>query len=401
MKTLVAHPGTQHSSRLARQLERLGYLSRYWTGLAYIPTTLPGRLIDFLPARVRRALSNRRLEGMSRDKLRTQPLIELAALRRLRSGRDPQAALFERNAVFQRRIPASEFVECDVIIGFDTSSWVLADRACALDRSFLLDQSIAHPLSYQRLLPVLSKQFPEWAVAGANRLPQLLLAEQAEHRQAQHVIVASSFTRRTLVDNGVSPEKIVLNPYGVDLEEFSPAPGRRPSRPVRFLFVGSVGARKGVPLLLQAWRSLQARDAELWIAGPILDCHTRSIPPLPGLRLLGKVPHRELPGLLREADVFVFPSYFEGFGLVLLEALATGLPVIATEATAAPDLIADGVEGYIVPTGNVEALRNALGRFIERPDDLGPMSVAARLCAERHSWDAYGNRWAELLRQVA
>jgi len=79
--------------------------------------------------------------------------------------------------------------------------------------------------------------------------------------------------------------------------------------------------------------------------------HARLIPTLPGLRVIGRVPHRELPGMLCQCDVLVLPSYFEGFGAVLLEAMAAGLPIIATDSTAAPDLIANGVEGYVIPRG--------------------------------------------------
>ncbi len=83
-----------------------------------------------------------------------------------------------------------------------------------------------------------------------------------------------------------------------------------------------------------------------------------------------------------------------------LEALASGLPIIATDASGATDLIADGREGYIVPVGDAEALRGAMLNFIESPADLAVMSPAARLCAERHSWEAYGDRWIDLLDQV-
>jgi starch synthase len=97
----------------------------------------------------------------------------------------------------------------------------------------------------------------------------------------------------------------------------------------------------------------------------------------------------------------VLPSYFEGFGLVLLEALAAGMPIIASDATAAPDLITAGVEGYLVPVGDVDALREVMKRFVDSPKDLAWMAQAARLCAEQHSWDAYGDRWMSLLQQVA
>jgi starch synthase len=400
-KVLLVHPGTQYSFQLARQLERRGCLNRFWTGMAYSPDTLLGRYIQRLPEGIKRQLSNRRLEGVPSERICIRPFGEWRALHRLRAGHGDQKVMFERNAAFQRLIPGKEIANSSAVIGFDTSSWLLAEKTVALGRQFILDQSAGHPLSIQMLMPRLREEFPEWAEDFSPRLPELLRAEELEHRAATWIVVASSFSRRTLIENGVPAEKIVLNPYGVDLAAFVPVPRPEPSRPLRFVFVGSFSAGKGVPLLLQAWRSLKATGAELWLAGPHSKRHERLISKLPGLRVVGKVPHRELPALLRQCDVLVLPSYFEGFGLVLLEALAAGMPIIASDATAAPDLITAGVEGYLVPVGDVDALREAMKRFVDSPKDLAPMTQAARLCAERYSWDAYGDRWVGLLHQVA
>ncbi len=400
MKALVVHPGTQHSFRLAAQLQRFGCLSRFWTGFAYIPNSTLGLGIRSMPRGLGRLLDGRRLTGVPTEKLRTQPLVDLLALRRLRAGHDNQTVMFERNEAFQQGIPEREVADSDVVIGVDTASWLLADQAAALGRPFILDRTIGHPRTFERLIPVLNQQFPEWIEDCPHRLPHLLSAEDTEHSQARLIAVGSSFTRNTLVENGVTPQKIVVVPLGVDLDAFTPAPHPDLSRPVRFVFVGSVGVRKGVPLLLQVWRSLGRVNAEMWLAGPVSKRNARLIPTLSGLRMMGKVGRRELPGLLRQCDVLVFPSYFEGFGAVLLEAMAAGLPIIATDATGAPDLIADGVEGLVVPTGNAEALRDAMRRFIDSRDTLARMSQAARRCAERYSWDSYGERWIDILRQV-
>jgi glycosyltransferase involved in cell wall biosynthesis len=357
--------------------------------------------VECLPNRYRCRLANRRLEGVRSRNLRTRPLLEWRAIRRLEAGEEEQTVMFERNAAFQSVIPRRELESSDVVVGFDTSSWVLAERTLALKRPFILDQSIGHPSSYQSLLPALCERFPQWAQDCEPRRPQVIQAESSEHRLASKIVVASSFTRRTLIENGVPSGKIITNPYGVDLGRFSPLWRPAPSRPLRFLFLGTLSVRKGVPLLLDTWRGLSPRDAELWLAGPLTRQHAALIPSLPGLRVIGKTPHRELPRLLRECDVLVFPSYFEGFGLVLLEAMAAGLPVIATDATAAPDLITNGVEGLIIPAGSAEALSEAVQFFLRFPENLFPMSAAARRCAERYSWDAYGNRWANLLSHVA
>jgi len=400
MKALVVHPGTQHSFALAGQLERLGCLSRFWTGFAYVPGSMMGRSVGYLPPTVKRRFMARSLYGLPASKLRTRPFIDLRSLRRLQSGHDEQTVMFERNLAFQESIPEEELTQSDVVIGVDTASWLLAERASALGRPFILDRTTGHPLAFEHIVSDLRSRFPQWIENFQGRLPQLSSAEEIEHQRAGWIAVGSSFTRRTLVERGVPTEKIVITPLGIDLSLFRSVPRLNASRPMRFIFVGLLSAAKGVPLLLEAWRSLGKVNAELWLIGSASRHHERLIPTLPGLRAVGRVPHRELPSMLCQCDVLVLPSFFEGFGAVLLEALASGLPIIATDSTAAPDLIANGVEGYVIPTGNAEALRVAMSRFIDSPEKVALMSRAARRCAERYSWDVYGDRWMDILRQV-
>jgi len=399
VKALLVHPGTQHSFALAQQLQRLGCLSRFWTGFAYLPGSPLGRGIGYLPPRLKNKVMARSLDGVPAEKLRTRPYVDLSALRRLRTGYDEQSVMFERNQFFQETIPEEELANSDVVIGVDTASWLLAERASALGRSFILDRTTGHPRAFERLVPDLRRRFPQWMEDSRRRPPQLSSAEEIEHRHARWIAVGSSFARRTLVERGVPKEKILITALGIDLNLFRSVPRADTSRPLRFVFVGFLSAAKGVPLLLEAWHSLGNVDAELWLVGSTSERLARLIPPLPGLRSVGRVAHSDLPAMLCQCDVLVLPSYFEGFGAVLLEAMAAGLPIIATDSTAAPDLITDGVEGYVIPTGNGEALRDAIKRFIGSPDSLVPMSRAARRCAERYSWDAYGDRWIDILRQ--
>jgi glycosyltransferase involved in cell wall biosynthesis len=217
---------------------------------------------------------------------------------------------------------------------------------------------------------------------------------------ATRIVVASSYTKQTLVAHGVPVERIVVNPYGVDLDSFVPPKAPRSRQPLRFLFLGAISARKGVPLLVEAWRTLALSNAELWLVGSIEHHQRALIPDLPGLNVMGKFPFEQLPDLLRRCDVLVFPSYCEGFALVLLEALASGMPIITTEATAGPDLIGDKREGLLIPSGNIDALREAIKYFLDQPDRLEEMSLAARACAERFSWDSYGDRWQRILEEV-
>jgi glycosyltransferase involved in cell wall biosynthesis len=401
LKVLLAHPGTQHAPQLAAQLARLGRLQGYWTGLAAVGGTARAALLratGSLPGL--RGLDTRLITGISPDQLHTLPTVELRALWKMRRGGDGLAVFHERNEAFQRAVPDSALQAADAVVGFDTSSWILAQRAAAAHKPFVLDRSIAHPAALEPLRRKLAQLYPAWAFEDAPRPDYLSTAEEEEHRRAARIVVGGSFAAKTLLERGVAPERVVVNTYGADWSRFATpavvgAPGAK--RPLRFLYVGSVIARKGVPVLLDAWQRLAPRDAELWLAGSIGPRERPLLPELPGVRYLGQVPRAEMPRLYGECDVFVLPSLFEGFGLVVLEALAAGLPVISSPHTGAVDVVRSPALGEIVPVLDAEALTAALRRALEQPPLRAAVQQAAAPLRTECSWEAYGQRWANLL----
>ncbi|MBV9926104.1 MAG: glycosyltransferase family 4 protein [Acidobacteria bacterium] len=345
-------------------------------------------------------MANRLVRDVPSKKIKVRPLIEWRALYDASRGRLPQDVYLRRNADFQKSIPTSSIVKSSAVIGYDTSSWVLAAQAAERNKHFFLDQSTAHPLAKDKIFKQIATQYPEWQDSLVQRSPELLLNEEAEYHFATKIVTASAYSKQTFIDHGIPAEKLIVNPYGVDLQIFRPHIGNRPERPIRFLFLGAISALKGVPLLQNVWESLSFKDAELWVVGPI-NARTKSLlKEAPGMRLMGKQPHNLIPEMIRQCDVLVFPSYSEGFGLVILEALASGLPVISTENTGAPDIIQSGIEGFITPIGDEDALGGAMKFFVNNQNQLKMMSEAARGRAEQFSWDSYGDRWQEILRQA-
>lgn len=401
-KTLLAHPGTQYSYQLARQLVRHKHLYQFWTGFGLARDSWYTHVLQTcLPLSLRKKIANRIIDGVPSQRLRTIPWLEWQALRQFRQGGLSEIVLHRRNQIFQEQIEAKSIQQSRVIIGFDTSSWILAERASQANKIFILDQSTTHPLAKATVLQEVSQRFPQWQEDLQSRAVNILNCEQQEYALADKIVVASSYTKKTFLEQGIAQDKIIINPYGVDLQKFCPSKYTNRERPLRFLFLGGVNARKGIPLLLQSWQSLQLMNAELWLVGPVKPSIRYLIPDLPGLKVMGKYPHENLPALLQQCDVLVFPSYFEGFALVLLEALASGLPIITTEATAGPDLISNGKEGFLIQSGDLEALCGAMQFFVDHPDKLSSMSAAARHCAERYSWNAYGDRWQQILQEFA
>jgi starch synthase len=400
VKALLAHPGTQHSFQLARELDRKLVLQSFYTGLAWRSGGLFDRLMLIASPRVSKRLANRKVKRLLHAKLHRRSRIEVSALWKLNRGMDEQEVMHRRNELFQRSISSEALRRSDVVIGVDTASWILVERCRELGKPFVLDQSIGHPDAKQAVYDSMRSRFSQWNDSFEIRRPEVREAEIEEQASATMIVAASSFTKQTLVQNGVPPEKICVIPYGVDCSRFVPITNAAP-RPFRFVFLGTLTARKGIPLLLQAWRQFGLSGVELWLVGPVTPQVRALIPKLPGLQLLRAVPQIEVPALLRQCDVFVFPSYFEGFGLVVLEAMACGLPVITTTATAGPDIMTEGHDGFIIEPGNLDSLVSKMNFCLNNRHRVTEMGNNARATAQRFSWDAYGDRWAKILQDMA
>ena len=396
---LVAHPGTQHAPKLSRELARRGLLASYWTGMGWRRESVIGMALSGmhrLPGV--RGLSSRIFPGIPPGRLRIKPVNELRALWRLKRGAESQQVIFQRNEHFQLAIPEKALRNCSAVIGFDTSSWVLAERATQLDLRFWLERTIADPAMGTKQAAILQRDFPAWARDGTSRYPLLVEAESREHALAHRIVVGSNFAKDTLLSAGIESARVRVNPYGVDWDRF--AGQARPARTndkVKFLFVGSLQGRKGLPYLLAAWARLGKVNAELWLAGTAGSAEAAILPTLPGLRYLGQIPHREMPALFSQADVFVLPSLYEGFSLAVLEALASGLPIIATPNTGATDALEHPQLGLIIPSASVDALESALRQYVSSPPDHQQIRKKSLSLADRYSWASYGDRWANML----
>lgn len=149
--------------------------------------------------------------------------------------------------------------------------------------------------------------------------------------------LASSFVETTVL--AFHPEKKVARAaYGVDLEFWKPEENKEPDHPLRFLYAGQMSLRKGIPTLLEAWEAAGLREARLDLVG-VWQLEKGKMASLPRGSPSGlPVRERSCASGIAWGDAFLFPSFFEGFGLVLLEAMACGLPAMATEATAGPDV---------------------------------------------------------------
>jgi alpha-maltose-1-phosphate synthase len=270
----------------------------------------------------------------------------------------------------------------------DCSLWQFQE-AKRLGKACIYDMPIGYYPAWEHTQAELGQKFVDWLPAGLLPSSRYVRPQQKyeEMELADLVLAPSRFVAETV--RAFHPNKMLaLAPYGVDLEFWRPGERNEGSEVLRFIYAGQISLRKGIPSLLQAWEKAAPRSAELLLVGSwrLNDSKRSSLPR--GVAHVPACSSEALRDYYRRADVFVFPSFFEGFALVLLEAMACGLPAIASAATGGADVLTEA-SGRVLPVGNLDTLVEALQWFDQNRDRLPAMGRAARKQAERCTWERY------------
>ena len=253
------------------------------------------------------------------------------------------------------------------------------------DRPYILCTDIT-PLQYQKMLDDVDGKPGMDPFRGIRHY-----INRDVFQHAAHIIAWSNWARGSLIqDYGIPAEKITVIPPGVDLESWQPdiSTPKTPSGPVKLLFVGGDFTRKGGLVLLEAFKKLEPGKFELHLVTRAVVPHVRGM-----FIYHGMVSNSaELVRLFRQCDLFVLPSLVEAFGIMAIEAMATGLPVIASRIGGLPEVIDDQKTGILVPPGDVDALAEAItslaGDF-DRTEWMrrnGRMAATERFSAERNAY---------------
>lgn len=264
---------------------------------------------------------------------------------------------------------------------------------------WICDRGCSHILTQREILV---DEHNLWGVPPPKFSQDRLDRCVAEYKESDAITVPSQFARRSFLQHGIASERVYVCPYGVDLSEFRPDVKR--DNVFRVIYVGQITVRKGIGHLLQAVESLvKKHKVELWLVGEI-DPHIRHL--LDQYRSVfeykGVCPRRELWRLYSQSSVLVLASVEEGLALVQAQAMACGVPVIATANTGAEDLFTDGVEGFIVPIRSSEAIREKLHWMMDNAELRDQMAGAAlERVKDLGGWDRYGERVESVYRELA
>lgn len=370
MKVSIGTTTGFHLRRLARELHASGVDTRYYSAM-------PG-------------FRNRR-DGLSADVAESlfwplAPLSILALMRQLPRSLQARAVQARFGAV--DGLIARRLQPCDVFVGLSAMSVRSARRARELGAKVIIERGSRHVLSQQELMV---------AGGGSGLHPDYIARELAGYDEADIITVLSTHAANSFVERGIDRSRLFVCPLGVDLSVFRPT--HRPPGKARLLFVGGWSHRKGVDLLVEAIR--QRPDWTLTHVGAISDV---AFPDNPRIRSLGHRDHAGLARVMAEHHILVLPSREDGFGMVLLEALAAGLPVVASTMTGAPD-IRDMIETKahveLTEAGDAEDLLRGLDAMVEHevaaPADRERLSPTDR---EALSWRSYGARYRRFLENL-
>jgi glycosyltransferase involved in cell wall biosynthesis len=396
-RILVTHPGRQHSHQAALALELQGMLAGYWAGVPAV-----AEQTRRVPPSLRRRVARYSPVPLPPRGVRWFPLTP--ALRRIGDAILPRGAAawldFMACRLFDRwvaaRLPRRGL---DAVIACEISALATFRTARRLGIVTILDAPSLHHRAQDRL----------HGTADSPRLHRRIVrVKDREIDLADHVLTVSALARETYLEAGVPADKVHTVALGADLQLFAPGPEQArstadPQRGFRFLFSGAAIRRKGFDLLLDAFDRVGAAEpaAQLRLVGPLADggrlLATRAAS---RISVAGPLSQPELARELREADCLVLPSRNDSFGMVVPEALASGLPVLVSDMVGAKELVAEGRNGWIVPAGDSGALAERMLWCVRHPQEVHAMREPCRSSAAAAAWPAYYDRLAALLRAI-
>jgi glycosyltransferase involved in cell wall biosynthesis len=390
---LLSHPHVVPvSACVAGALGRAGRLSCFATGVAFNGADWSG-VIGTALAGWRPVVRNRIVSDVPPGKLRALPFVELSArvagrlLRPVFPTLDPYNLLFAGHDAAVAAMPWPRGTTA--IYAYEDGALWTFRRAARASLERIWDLPSPH---YRAVEDLMREPRRRWPGADQGVPPQEPAWKSRRKDQelalATKVSVASAFTKRSLEGQDVAAP-IIVAPYGFPIDQF-PARPSRPAGPFVVLAVGSQELRKGTPYLLEAWKKAAIPDAELHLVGRMklaksfLDDYAGSFRHWP------HVPRSQLGERYAAADVLAFPTLGDGFGIVIQEAMCTGVPVITTPCGGGPECITEGVDGWIVPPRDVDALVERLRACAADRDRTFAIGRAARARAERFTWQQAG-----------
>ena len=387
-------------------------LKAYYVSLAVFPGSFLDKIGSLGPlSEIRR----RHHDPILKPFAKTWPWVEFARMLAVKSGIQrltvPPTSPFYMHTIIKMfdayvasQLKKEAKLGATAVYGYEDTVLSTFRAAKKLDLACLYDLPIGYWRSAHKLLDAERERWPEWipTLTGLKDSEEKLERKDEELLLADRIFVASNFTASTLKEYPGKLAPIEVIPYGfppvAEDRSFSSGPAKGP---LKLLFVGGLSQRKGIADLFHVVDKIGAH-VELTVVGnkkndaciPLNKALTRH-------RWIPSMSHDGILKLMREHDVLVFPSLFEGFGLVITEAMSQGTPVITTDRTIGPNIIEHNKNGWLIQAGSTDALQEAIENLLLNRNSIAEVGLAAMETSRQRPWGAYGKDLAESVSKIS
>lgn len=401
-RVIVAHPGKQHSFQMASAVKKANMLDKYLTTVYYKPGSLTKWITDkFLTGKDLKKAHTRTCNEL--DNSDVEQINEWMGLVTLLTSRISGLYGFTKrwneftgSQFYKKSMKKARRENVDAIIvydGYSNRHFDLLDGSGVIK---IMDVSFA---SRQYLKKIFETEIEQFEADDLRRTSSELWNEKwmmndlRATQKADYFFAPSIFVKRSLEYCGIESDRIYVVPYGVNSQEYNyvDVPFKNGGAgKLKLLFVGEISCRKGLHRLLEVASGFQ-EQIEIRLCGnidpmtPIYQKYRN----VPNIEFVGFVTRDQLVNEYSNADVFVFPTLGEGYGLVVLEALSCGLPVICSDRAGGNDIIQNGVNGFVISIDTDTELRNSIAWCLENRESLHKMRAKARESVEDMSWNTY------------
>ena len=222
-----------------------------------------------------------------------------------------------------------------------------------------------------------------------NKQKSLINDTLKEYKLSDYIVVPSEFVKKTFIDQGISEDKLICIPFGLNINQFKRK--KRIDRKFKVIFVGGITIRKGIDYLINAIISLHKKiDIELWLVGTIDNLYKKKNYPK-YIKLFGHINKNELPWYYSQSDIFCHPSLEEGLPSTILEAMSIGLPIICTENSGGGDFV-NSKNGFVVKAKSPKSIEQKILQLYHDRNLMTQMGIAAKKTSlNKFSWSNFVN----------
>lgn len=291
----------------------------------------------------------------------------------------------------------------DIFVGWANYALKSMQTARSHGAKIIIESGSSHIKAQQTLLEA---EYSKWNIPNQPINHQVIEKMKQEYEQTDYIMTLSTNSRQSFIQQGIPAHKILQVPCGTDVEFFIEPPiNQRKDNKFRIIFVGLLNLRKGLPYIIEAWNMLNLPEekTELLLVGNLQKdfyYYIKNKTFKKNIVFYGSTNRSTLKKLYYQSTIFVLPSIEDGFGMVMGEAMACGLPIIATTNTGAPDVITDTVHGFLISPGSSYALAEKLLWCYEHQDACVAMGQHGKKHIRNFTWDNYGQRVYEIYQNI-